>query len=206
MKYSLSFYSITISIVGVMFGSTSAQPLLGGYTCRDTQPHATATASGSRRGHSSGSSSQDASVQLGGIVGCMAGLLQRLAYGHSLSAESRGGGRQSNARLFPYLIQLGHYFAGFCSESDLQVRHIIWKKRKKRNIFTLECHSRRLCIQQAAVWQHVVQTTPNILWVVHAALHDAQCSLVTFRTSWTCSSHLPVQHLILKTCKQQSQW
>lgn len=111
-------------------------------------------------------------MQLGGIVGCMAGLLQRLAYGHSLSAESRGGGRQSNARLFPYLIQLGHYFAGFCSESDLQVRHILWKKR---NIFTLECHSRRLCIQQAAVWQHVVQTTPTYcgLCTLLCTMHNA---------------------------------
>ena len=51
----------------------------------------------------------------------MASLLQRLAYGESLSAESRGGGRQSNARLLPFLFQLGQYFAGFCSTSDLQV-------------------------------------------------------------------------------------
>lgn len=92
------------------------------FICRDTQAHATASSPGSRRGQGGGSSSQDARVQLGGIVGCMASLLQRLAYGHSLSAESRGGGRQSNARLLPYLIQLAHYFAGFCSESDLQVR------------------------------------------------------------------------------------
>lgn len=60
-------------------------------------------------------------MQVGAIVGCMACLLQRLAYGHSLSAESRGGGSQSNARLLPYLIQLAQYFAGFCSDSDLQV-------------------------------------------------------------------------------------
>lgn len=52
-------------------------------------------------------------------------LLQRLAYGESLSAESRGGGRESNARLLPYLFQLGHYFAGFCSESDLLVSNCI---------------------------------------------------------------------------------
>ena len=51
----------------------------------------------------------------------MASLLQRLAYGESLSAESRGGGRQSNARLLPFLFQLGQYFVGFCSTSDLQV-------------------------------------------------------------------------------------
>lgn len=89
--------------------------------CRDTQGHATTAPSGSRRAQGSGSSSQDAAMQLGGIVGCIACLLQRLAYGHSLSAESRGGGRESNARLVPYLFQLGHYFAGFCSESDLQV-------------------------------------------------------------------------------------
>ena len=93
------------------------------FICRDMQPHATASSPGSRRGQGSGSSSQDAPVQLGGIVGCMTCLLQRLAYGQSLSAESRGGGRQSNARLLPYLIQLAHYFAGFCSQSDLQVRH-----------------------------------------------------------------------------------
>ena len=60
-------------------------------------------------------------MQVGAIAGCIACLLQRFAYGESLSAESRGGGRQSNARLLPYLFQLGHYFAGFCSDSDLEV-------------------------------------------------------------------------------------
>ena len=48
-------------------------------------------------------------------------MLQRFAFGESLSAESRGGGRQSNARMLPYLFQLGTYFASFCSDSDLQV-------------------------------------------------------------------------------------
>lgn len=64
---------------------------------------------------------------MGAIAGSMACLLQRLAYGESLSLESRGGGRQSNARLLPYLFQLGQYFAGFCSDSDLQARlsHVI---------------------------------------------------------------------------------
>ena len=92
--------------------------------CRD-QAGITRVPSGSRRGQSSSSGTQDASVQLGGIVGCMACLLQRLAYGQSLSAESRGGGKQSNARLLPYLFQLGHYFAGFCSESDLRVSSLL---------------------------------------------------------------------------------
>lgn len=87
---------------------------------RDTQAHPTTASPGSRRAQGSSPSSHEAPMQLGGIVGCMACLLQRLAYGESLSAESRGGGRESNARLVPYLFQLGHYFAGFCSESDLQ--------------------------------------------------------------------------------------
>lgn len=70
----------------------------------------------------------------------MASLLQRLAYGESLSVESRGGGRQSNARLLPFLFQLGQYFAGFCSNSDLQVctpRFLIF-----------EVQSRSLCVAQ----------------------------------------------------------
>ena len=99
--------------------SVCTEPVCG--MCRDTQAHTTTSPSGSRRAQGSSPSSQEASMQLGAIVGCMACLLQRLAYGESLSAESRGGGRESNARLVPYLFQLGHYFAGFCSESDLQV-------------------------------------------------------------------------------------
>ena len=55
------------------------------------------------------------------MAGCIATLLQRFAWGESLSAESRGGGLQSNARLLPYLFQLGHCFLGFCDETDLQV-------------------------------------------------------------------------------------
>ena len=90
--------------------------------CRDSRGGATTSSSGSRRGHSSSSASGDASTQVGAIAGSMACLLQRLAYGESLSLESRGGGRQSNARLLPYLFQLGQYFAGFCSDSDLQAR------------------------------------------------------------------------------------
>ncbi|DBB15901.1 TPA: hypothetical protein ACH3X3_003498 [Trebouxia sp. C0006] len=41
-------------------------------------------------------------------------------WGHPVGGEPRG--RQSNARLLPYLFQLGHYFAGFFSNSDLQAQ------------------------------------------------------------------------------------
>ena len=66
-------------------------------------------------------------------MGCMACLLQRFAYAHSLSAESRGGGRQSNARLLPYLFQLGRYFAAFCSASDLQVSKLTAQQFRVRS-------------------------------------------------------------------------
>ncbi|KAL0024070.1 hypothetical protein WJX79_002966 [Trebouxia sp. C0005] len=95
---------------------------LGHAPHKDSRGGATTSSSGSRRGHSSSSASGDASTQVGAIAGSMACLLQRLAYGESLCVESRGGGRQSNARLLPYLFQLGLYFAGFCSESDLETQ------------------------------------------------------------------------------------
>ena len=78
--------------------------------------------SGSRRGSSSSSAATDSPAgQLGAIAGCVTSLLQRFAFAESLSAESRGGGLQSNARLLPYLFQLGLCFVGFCDDTDLQV-------------------------------------------------------------------------------------
>ena len=89
--------------------------------CRDSRSGATTGTTASRRTSSNSAVAESPAGQVGAIAGCLTSSLQRFAFGESLSTESRGGGLQSNARLLPYLFQLGLCFVGFCDETDLQV-------------------------------------------------------------------------------------
>lgn len=94
----------------------------------------TTGSSSSRRSSSSNAAADSPAAQLGAIAGCITSVLQRFAFGESLSAESRGGGLQSNARLLPYLMQLGLCFLSFCDETDLQVSNSLYL----RNVVYIE--------------------------------------------------------------------
>jgi E3 ubiquitin-protein ligase UBR4 len=54
------------------------------------------------------------------VAGDVACLLDTFARGRSFSQESHGGGRLSNSRLLPCLLQLGAYYAGQCLPGEVQ--------------------------------------------------------------------------------------
>lgn len=60
------------------------------------------------------------SLQVALVAADVGNLLERFATRASFSADSRGGGRDSNARLLPYMLQLGRHAVRRCSAGELQ--------------------------------------------------------------------------------------
>uniref|UniRef100_A0A7S1X4P1 E3 ubiquitin ligase UBR4 C-terminal domain-containing protein n=1 Tax=Tetraselmis chuii TaxID=63592 RepID=A0A7S1X4P1_9CHLO len=66
-------------------------------------------------------SAEAAAGQVALVGADIAALIDRFATGASFSVDARGGGRESNARLVPYLVKLGRHAAQRCTPSDLSV-------------------------------------------------------------------------------------
>jgi len=79
---------------------------------------AAASISGSARPGTADSGA--AAEQLGMVAADIGALVDRFATGASFSEDARGGGRESNARLLPYLVALGHHAADACNEAELE--------------------------------------------------------------------------------------
>jgi E3 ubiquitin-protein ligase UBR4 len=59
-------------------------------------------------------------LRLSLVAADVAALLERFAHRRSFSEDAHGGGRDSNARLLPALLQLGRYYAEQCFPAELQ--------------------------------------------------------------------------------------
>jgi E3 ubiquitin-protein ligase UBR4 len=84
----------------------------------DQQMAAAAAAAGRRSSALQALDSTPLRLQL--AAGDVACLLEAFAHGRSFSLESHGGGRLSNSRLLPCLVQLGLYYSQQCSPAELQ--------------------------------------------------------------------------------------
>lgn len=66
-------------------------------------------------------SASDVGVRVASMATDAAALLRRFAWRLSFSDDAHGGGRDSNARLLPYLLQMGRYLVEASTSSELQV-------------------------------------------------------------------------------------
>lgn len=70
--------------------------------------------------HSSLKQGDTTPLRLSMVSSDIAGLLERFAYKRGFSEDSHGGGRESNGRLLPVMLQLGRYYAEQSFSAELQ--------------------------------------------------------------------------------------